>query len=266
MMENSNRNSTTTTSREEALRRMTKLVSSFMARADCAPFREPVDWRGLELWDYPKIIKKMMDLGTIKRKLDSHKYATAFECAEDVRLVWSNCKTYNADGSDFFLIAESLSKRFEERYRKIKAEFDTGDEDLHAGSGRAEGDDSGGALQASPSAPPLDVRTKFASNLFRLNGDELGYVLQVLDLRCPHVIENIAPAQDDEPHLLNKKEKDMQAEINVDAIDSKTFADLDRFVKEKLYTRDSTTHHSSSHHHSSSSTTAGTSEKKRKTK
>lgn len=91
-------------------------------------------------------------------------------------------------------------------------------------------------------------------------------MLQVLDLRCPHVIENIAPAQDDEPHLLNKKEKDMQAEINVDAIDSKTFADLDRFVKEKLYTRDSTTHHSSSHHHSSSSTTAGTSEKKRKTK
>ena len=122
LMENSNRNSTSTSSREEALRRMTKLVSSFMARADCAPFREPVDWRGLELWDYPKIIKKMMDLGTIKRKLDSHKYATAFECAEDVRLVWSNCKTYNADGSDFFLIAESLSKRFEDRYRKIKAE------------------------------------------------------------------------------------------------------------------------------------------------
>ena len=48
-----------TASREEALRRMAKLVSSLMARNDCGPFREPVDWRGLELWDYPKIIKKV---------------------------------------------------------------------------------------------------------------------------------------------------------------------------------------------------------------
>ena len=50
-------------SSDEALRRMTKLVNSLLARGDAQPFREPVDWRGLELYDYPKIIKKLMDLG-----------------------------------------------------------------------------------------------------------------------------------------------------------------------------------------------------------
>jgi hypothetical protein len=30
--------------------------------------------------------------------------------------------TYNADGSDFWLLAKSLSRKFEDRYRKIKQE------------------------------------------------------------------------------------------------------------------------------------------------
>ena len=44
---------------EDALRRMSKVVNTLMARADCSPFREPVDWREMELYDYPKIIKKV---------------------------------------------------------------------------------------------------------------------------------------------------------------------------------------------------------------
>ena len=43
----------------EAFRRMTKLVNYLLSRADSGPFREPVDYRGLGLWDYPKIIKKV---------------------------------------------------------------------------------------------------------------------------------------------------------------------------------------------------------------
>lgn len=64
----------------------------------------------------------MMDLGTVKRKLDRGQYQTAHECAEDIRLIWKNCMTYNADGSDFFLLAENFSKKFEDRYKKIQAE------------------------------------------------------------------------------------------------------------------------------------------------
>lgn len=107
---------------EEAKRKMSKLVNYLMSRQDSAPFREPVDWKNLELFDYPKIVKKPMDLGTVKRKLERSQYENVAECAEDIRLIWTNCKTYNADGSDFYLLAESFSKRFEDRYKKIEAE------------------------------------------------------------------------------------------------------------------------------------------------
>lgn len=30
------------------------------------PFHEPVDWQGWGLFDYPKLIKKPMDLGTVQ--------------------------------------------------------------------------------------------------------------------------------------------------------------------------------------------------------
>jgi hypothetical protein len=111
-----------TASGQEALRRAMKIVNSFLARPDSGPFREPVDWRGLELYDYPEVIKKQMDLGTVKRKLERKQYPNAATCAHDIRLVWKNCMTYNAVGSDFWLLAKGYSKRFEDRYRRIRNE------------------------------------------------------------------------------------------------------------------------------------------------
>jgi Bromodomain len=109
-------------SQQEALKRLSKIINSFVVRSDCSPFIEPVDWRGLELYDYPAVIKKPMDLGTIKRRLERGQYMSAAYCAADVRRVWSNCMTYNAVGSDFYLLAKSFSKRFEDRYRRIRNE------------------------------------------------------------------------------------------------------------------------------------------------
>ena len=90
-----------------------------------------------QLYDYPKIIPKLMDLGTVKSKLEQGKYADASDCANDIRLVWKNCMTYNADGSDFYRLADSYCKRFDERYQKLIDEF--GEEIVCAGSGGAFG-------------------------------------------------------------------------------------------------------------------------------
>jgi hypothetical protein len=111
-----------TASQQEALKRVTKIVDAFVLRNDCAPFLEPVDWRGLELYDYPTIIKKPMDLGTIKRKLERNQYKSAAYCVADIRRVWNNCMTYNSVGSDFYNLAKNCSKRFEDRYRRIRNE------------------------------------------------------------------------------------------------------------------------------------------------
>ncbi len=63
-----------------------------------------------------------MDLGTVKRKLERNTYKNVKDCAEDIRQIWTNCKTYNADESDFYLLAENFSKKFEEKYAKIEAD------------------------------------------------------------------------------------------------------------------------------------------------
>ena len=92
----------------------------------------------IQLYDYPKIITRMMDLGTIKSRLRKSKYAHASECAEDVRQIWTNCMTYNDDGSDFYRLAHSYSRRFEERYQKLVDEFG---EDIVCGRSSGGNDD-----------------------------------------------------------------------------------------------------------------------------
>jgi Bromodomain len=107
---------------EEPLKRMAKIVQALINHPDSGPFRDPVDWRGLELFDYPEVVKRMIDLGTIARKLERNQYVTAWECALDVRLVWKNCMSYNAEGSDFWLLAKSLARKFEDRFRRLRQE------------------------------------------------------------------------------------------------------------------------------------------------
>ena len=59
------------------------------------PFRSPVAYKELGLLDYPTIISKPMDLGTIKKKLKDRQYSSPSELNADVTLVWTNCMTYN---------------------------------------------------------------------------------------------------------------------------------------------------------------------------
>jgi hypothetical protein len=42
---------------------MLKLVLGLMSRPESLAFRDPVDWKGLGLDDYPAIVKAPMDLG-----------------------------------------------------------------------------------------------------------------------------------------------------------------------------------------------------------
>lgn len=253
----------------ESLRKMGKIVNNLMARADCIPFRQPVDWKGLQLYDYPKIIPKMMDLGTIKNKLEKGKYADASECADDIRLVWRNCMTYNADGSDFYRLAESYSKRFEERYQKLMDEFG---EDVIGGAsvkssaagGRKSRSNSFASSGRNTPVPnlekgasavanyesmgivPLDVRTRFAARLQRLSGMELGHVLQTIDVQCPEALEDpseeqlrsdAVPAMERHRYAWDEFDGGCQIEVDVDAIPAETFWKLDQYVKEKVQGR-----------------------------
>lgn len=56
-----------------------------------------VDASALGLHDYHQVIRRPMDLGTIKKSLmaDEGAYSTSAEVLKDVQQVWANCRTYN---------------------------------------------------------------------------------------------------------------------------------------------------------------------------
>jgi hypothetical protein len=84
-----------------------------------SPFYEPVDWVRMELPDYPKVIKKPMDLTTMRRKLDNGEYATPMKFYEDFRLMIRNCFTYNPIGTIVNQAGIELQRVFDEKWRGL---------------------------------------------------------------------------------------------------------------------------------------------------
>jgi len=182
---------------------MSKVLQSMIQRSDTEPFRVPVDWKGMGLFDYPTLIKKPMDLGTVKRNINARKYKTIPEAAEDIRLVWTNCMTYNQDGSDFFLLAKNLSKKFEEKYSKLVNDLQL---DVRNDSGTSH----------SSGVVTLDEKRTFAKSLYTLSKEDLGKLIVEVDHKCPAA--------------LTKNMGEDEAELNVDKIPGALFQDLKKFV------------------------------------
>ncbi|KAI0817387.1 Bromodomain-containing protein [Xylaria sp. FL0064] len=83
------------------------------------PFKEPV--RPIEdgVPNYFEKIKKPMDLGTIKKKMDSGEYNTAEEFEADVRQIFENCYTYWGRNHEMSAAAERFQKSFEEKFAEM---------------------------------------------------------------------------------------------------------------------------------------------------
>lgn len=189
---------------------MGKLVQQIYSKTDAEPFRDAVDWKSLGLYDYPQIVKKPMDLGQIKRKIDKEEYASVHDAAEDVRLVWENCKTYNADGSDFYLLAESMSSKFEDKYAKLLKE-------LQIAPPSSDKKGGGGSSSSSSIKPPsLEDKKLFAKRLYKISKEDLGKVIIELDQICPQSI--------------TKNSAEDQVEINVDNIEPEPFQKVMLYV------------------------------------
>ncbi|XP_018572720.1 bromodomain-containing protein 3 isoform X2 [Anoplophora glabripennis] len=86
------------------------------------PFYQPVDAELLGLHDYHDIIKKPMDFGTVKQKMDNREYRTPQDFAGDVRLIFTNCYKYNPSDHDVVAMARKLQDVFEVKFAKIPDE------------------------------------------------------------------------------------------------------------------------------------------------
>lgn len=74
---------------------MPTLEKLYRQDPESIPFRQPVDPQTLGIPDYFDIVKKPMDLSTIKRKLDIGQYVDPWEYVDDVWLMFDNAWLYN---------------------------------------------------------------------------------------------------------------------------------------------------------------------------
>uniref|UniRef100_A0A8C3P7Q5 Bromodomain testis-specific protein n=1 Tax=Chrysemys picta bellii TaxID=8478 RepID=A0A8C3P7Q5_CHRPI len=86
------------------------------------PFHQPVDAAALNLPDYYNIIKKPMDLSTIKKRLEHNYYTKATDCIEDFKTMFTNCYVYNKPGDDIVFMAQELEKVFMQKMAQMPPE------------------------------------------------------------------------------------------------------------------------------------------------
>ena len=163
-----------------------------MKDPQCEPFLDPVPWKELNLFDYPKVIKKPSDLSKIERNLK--KYKSPADFAQDFRLIWSNCMLYNVEGSDFYALADKLSKQFEKKFKSVPNSGDAG---------------------VAVRQPTFKEKMDFGEKVYRVTPQQLGRVVQILDEKCADCID---------------KSVSDELAISIDEIPADIFHDLYKYL------------------------------------
>ena len=108
------------------------------------PFLQPVDPVALNIPTYYSVVKKPMDFGTIRTKLDQGEYENAKEFENDVKLVFQNCYKFNPGNDPIHQSGKSLEAIFDSEFSKKRdyVEANTpGSGPQSAGSSEAEDSD-----------------------------------------------------------------------------------------------------------------------------
>lgn len=88
---------------------MPTLEKLYRQDPESLPFRQPVDPQALGIPDYFDIVKKPMDLSTIKRKLDTGQYSDPWQYVDDVWMMFENAWLYNRKTSKVYRYCTKVS-------------------------------------------------------------------------------------------------------------------------------------------------------------
>ncbi|KAL0422462.1 UNVERIFIED_CONTAM: Transcription factor GTE7 [Sesamum latifolium] len=109
---------------EGLLKECSKIVAKLLKHKYGYIFKMPVDAVALGLHDYHLIVKRPMDLGTVKANLAKNFYPTPIEFAADMRLTFNNALLYNPKSDPVNGMADQMLARFEELFRPIQEKID----------------------------------------------------------------------------------------------------------------------------------------------
>lgn len=154
--------------------RLVQIIGELKVLPEAQFFVMPVNWRLMNLVDYPKIITHPMDLFTCESKLlDPDQYGAPKDCVDDIWLIWRNAMTYNLPGT----AAHKMAKKMADvsRHKLVKA-FRT-DEDEEGGGGKRrkiEGRDKISITELEKTSAVLDYEyMNIRDGMSRLTPDEL---------------------------------------------------------------------------------------------
>lgn len=94
-------------------KKLDKIIQSLSKNKHAFPFLEPVDPVREQCPDYLVRVKKPMDYGTIRKRLEKGAYDNLADVAADVRQIKINCCQYNGDDHQFSRWAIDLCNKFE---------------------------------------------------------------------------------------------------------------------------------------------------------
>ncbi|KAK4160763.1 homeotic protein female sterile [Cladorrhinum sp. PSN259] len=83
------------------------------------PFKDPVDPQRDGVPDYFDVVKKPMDLTTMKAKMDARQYTSEDEFLTDMNQIFSNCYTYWKETDPMWAACQKLQKSFEDKYSQM---------------------------------------------------------------------------------------------------------------------------------------------------
>jgi len=88
-----------------------------------------LDYVKLDLPSYPKIVKKPMDLSTMRKKLDGQEYNSAQRFYDDFKLMIRNCYAFNPPGTPVNQAGVELQRLFDEKWKGLPPFHDGSDDE-----------------------------------------------------------------------------------------------------------------------------------------
>ena len=187
---------------EEEIKKLEKIFDIMEKDNQAFEFLNPVDWEGLQILDYPKIIAHPMDLGTVKKNLLNGEYKIFQDFMSDINLIWKNCRTYNLPGSEIVKMANHCDK-------KIKQLIDKQFKNYQNKGGSTKNKNENSTLT-------LSEKTKLIESIREQPNEGLTQIVKIILKECPKGIEDI----DSE-----------KLQIKVDLLDKKTFDSINQYLE-----------------------------------
>ena len=185
----------------EDIKKLENIFDTMEKDSQAYNFLQPVDYIGLKIFDYPRIIAHPMDLGTVKKNLLKGEYKIFQDLMSDINLIWKNCRTYNLPGSDIVKMSNHCDKKINQLIDKQFKNYQ-----------------NKGTTRNENSKLTFAEKKKLKEIIGVQQNEELTQIINIILKECPKGFEDM----DSE-----------KLQIKLDLLDKKTYDIINEFIEKK---------------------------------